>query len=68
MLGQMTKRDMKTNEMHNQNMFPCSRHFLQATAFDIFYFIILNIQIIKHFMKNNQLEKKREQTSVEENG
>lgn len=54
--------------MHKQNMFHISRHFLQAIAFNLFDFAILNIQIIKHFMKNNQLGKKREQTSVEDNG
>lgn len=59
---------MKTNEMHNQNMLLISKHLLQAIALDIFDFAILNIQIIKHFVKNNQLEKKREQKSVEENG
>lgn len=59
---------MKTNEMHNQNMFLISKHLLQAIALDIFDFAILNIQIIKHFVKNNQLEKKREQKSVEEIG
>lgn len=50
---------MKTNEMNNQNMFPISRHLLQAIALDIFDFAILNIQIIEHFMKNNQLDKIR---------
>lgn len=50
---------MKTNEMHNQNMFPTSRHLLQAIALDIFYLVILKIQMIKHFMKNNHLEEKK---------